>query len=221
MSKVDKMSAKGGKTLLGVVIIGAAIVLSGCAKPGAVNQDTAQNQNQNQTQQNESSKGSVITSIKEAMGLGKKMECVYTTQINGKEIKAVMQTDGKNFKSSSEIDGRKMYSVMKDEVSYTWGEGIPTASKLSLSCIKDLPKPEGQESNYPVEDMQNPEKAFDGATNVVCNPVTAVDISVPSNIQFQDMCEMMKGMMNMTKNMKIPSGANVPNIPNMPNIPGR
>ena len=217
MSKVDKMSAKGGKTLLGVVIIGAAIVLSGCAKPGAVSQDNAQNQ----AQQNESSKSSVITSIKEAMGLGKKMKCVYTTKIDGKESETVMQTDGKNFKSSSELDGRKMYSVMKDEVSYAWGEGIPMASKLSMSCIKDLPKPEGQESNSPLEDMKNPEKAFDGATNVVCNPVDSVDISVPSNIQFQDMCEMIKGVTNNLKDMKVPAGANVPNIPNIPNIPGR
>ena len=195
------------KTLLNVAVIGAAIVLAGCAKPGAVDQNTAQNQ------QGGSAKNSVINSIKDAIGLGTKMECTYTTNINGKEIKAVMQTDGKNFKSSSEIDGRKMYSVMKDNVSYAWGEGIPMASKLSLDCIKDLPKPEGQESNPQVEDMQNPEKAFDGATNVVCNPIASVDISVPNNIQFQDICEMMKGFANMAKNMKLPAGANMPNIP--------
>lgn len=198
--------------MLGVVIVGAVFVLSGCAKPGAVDQSTAQNQ------QNNSSKGSVVTSIKEAMGLGKKMECVYTTKIDGKEIKATMQTDGKNFKSSSEINGRKMYSVMKDNVSYTWGEGIPMASKLSMDCIKDLPKPEGQESNSSVEDMQNPEKAFDGATNVVCNPVASVDVSVPNDVEFQDMCEMLKGFANMAKDMKVPSGVNVPNMPNVPKL---
>ncbi len=193
--------------LLSVFVVVAVIFLSGCAKPGAVDQSTAQNQQDN------SSKSSAITSIKEAMGLGKKMECTYTTKINGKEIKAVMQTDGKNFKSTSEIDGRKMYSVMKDEVSYTWGEGMPMSSKLAMSCIKDLPKMEGQES---APSFQEPEKAFDAATNVVCAPIASVDISIPDNIQFQDMCEMMKGMMNMAKDIKIPSGANSPNIPNVP-----
>lgn len=200
------------KTLLGVVIVGAAFVLSGCGKTAVTNQDVAQNS------QGATPAGSVVNSIKDAMGLGKKMECVYTTQINGKEIKSTMQIDGKNFKSFSEIDGRKMYSVMKDEVSYTWGDGIPMASKLSMSCIKDLPKPEGEKSVS--EAVQDPEKAFDGATNVVCNPIASVDISVPSNIQFQDMCEMMKGMLDATKNIKVPAGANVPaNIPNMPNLP--
>jgi len=119
-----------------------------------------------------------------------------------------MQTDGKNFKSSSEIDGKKMYSVMKDEVSYTWGEGIPMASKLAMSCVKDLPKIEGQKGADPIQD---PKDAFDGATNVVCNPVASVDVSVPSDVQFQDMCEMMKGAMK-----NIPEGTNLPNIPSMP-----
>jgi len=196
------------RALLGVVVIGAVFVLSGCGKPAAVDQGTAQKQ----TQGNEEKKaGSVINSIKDAMSSGKKMECVYTTKIDGKEIKATMQTDGKNFKSSSEIDGRKMYSVMKDEVAYTWGEGIPMASKLSMNCIKDLPKTEGQETTAPVQD---PQEAFNGATNVVCNPVASVDVSVPSDVQFQDMCEMMKGL---TKN--IPGGTTLPDMSNLPKMP--
>jgi hypothetical protein len=193
------------KMFLGVVAVGIALILSGCGKQAIPDQNSGSSQNSS------SAVSSAITSIKDALKLGGKTECVYTTKINGEEIKAIMQTDGKNFKSTSEINGRKMYSIMKDDVSYTWGEGIPVASKLSMSCIKDLPKPEGQEANSQIEDMQNPEKVFDGATNVVCNPVASVDISVPENVQFQDMCEMMKGMINMTKN--------IPNIPNMPNIP--
>jgi hypothetical protein len=155
------------------------------------------------------------------MGLGQKMECIYTTNINGEIIQAITQVDGKNFKSSSEIDGRKMYSLMKDEVMYTWGEGIPMPSKLAMSCMqeleKDMPKTEGEE--LPAGNFKNPEESFDNATNVVCKPIALVDLSIPSDIQFQDMCEMMKGMMQGLKDMKIPSGANFPaNIPGMPAV---
>ena len=195
------------KTLLGVVVIGAVFVLSGCGKPAVVDQGTVQKQ----TQGNEEKKaGSVMSSIKDALSSGKKMECTYTTKIGDKEMKATMQTDGKNFKSSSELDGKKMYSVMKDEVAYTWGEGIPMASKLEMSCIKNLPQAANGDGSAP--SAQDPEKAFDGATNVVCNPVASVDVSVPSDVQFQDMCEMMKGI----QNMKVPAGVNVPNMPSMP-----
>jgi cell surface protein SprA len=92
----------------------------------------------------------------------------------------VMETDGKNFKSTSELDGKKMYSVMKDEVSYTWGEGVPMAGKLALNCIKDLPQGKGNEAKSQVQDS---EESFEKATNVVCKPVSTVDISIPSNIQ--------------------------------------
>lgn len=195
------------KALLGIVVIGAVFVLSGCGKPAAVDQNTAQKQ----TQGNEAKKdGSIISSIKDALNSGKKMECTYTTKIGDKEVKATMQTDGKNFKSSSEIDGRKMYSVMKDEVAYTWGDGIPMASKLEMSCMKDLPQAASGDGSAP--STQDPEKSFDDATNVVCNPIASVDVSVPSDVKFQDMCEMMKGI----QNMQVPAGVNMPNIPSMP-----
>lgn len=174
------------------------LFLVGCEKKDSQNQGGT-----SATTQKESVGSSVISSIKDAMNLGKNMECIYTTKIGDKEIKAVMQTNGKNFKSSSELEGRKMYTIMKDDVVYTWGEGIPMASKLAMSCIeeitKDMPKNGDQQS---APSVQDPKALFDNATNVVCNPIASIDLSIPSDIQFQDMCEMMKGFAN----IKIPAG---------------
>jgi hypothetical protein len=209
-------STTGMKKINYLLALSAVVlVFSGCGlKPDANKAGESNKVNE------EASTGSkVISSIKEAMGLGQKMECIYTTNINGEIIQAITQVDGKNFKSSSEIDGRKMYSLMKDEVMYTWGEGIPTPSKLALSCMqeleKDIPKTEGAEPS--TDNFKNPEESFDDATNVVCKPIASLDLSIPSDVQFQDMCEMMKGMMQGLKDMKVPSGVNIPtNIPGMP-----
>jgi transglutaminase/protease-like cytokinesis protein 3 len=197
------------KTSIGFLVAAAALILSGCGNQATQNQNANQAQNQDQSQASESNENAVINSIKDALKSGKKMECTYTTKIGDKEIKAIMQTDGQNFKSTSELDGRKINTVMKDEVSYTWGEGVPMAGKLAMSCIKDLPQGQGGEATAQAQD---PEKSFESAANVVCKSVATVDVSVPSNVQFQDMCEMMKGV----QNMQIPSGANMPNIPNIP-----
>lgn len=177
-------------------------LLAGCGnKP----QDTSGAAEKNKTEK-EDSGGGIVSSIKDAMNLGKNMECVYTTEVDGKEIKSVMQTDGKNFKSTSEIDGKKMYSIMKDEVSYTWGEGVPVASKLAMSCMKelekDMPKTEGEASK-----IQDPKEAFDEASDVSCKPISSIDLNIPTDVEFQDMCEMMKGMANSFKDMKLPAGA--------------
>jgi len=199
--------------LLALTVV--VLIFSGCGKKAADNAEPEKNK----VTEEESTGSKVISSIKEAMGLGQKMECVYTTDISGKTIQAITQVDGKNFKSSSEIDGRKMYSLMKDDVMYTWGEGVPMASKLELSCMKDLekdmPKTEGKESTP--SSFEDPEESFDDATNVVCKPIDSVDLSLPSDVQFQDMCEMMKGFTKsfsgQGNDSKIPGGAGIPNMP--------
>ena len=210
-------SASGGKKIfLGTLVLVFALTLSACGKKASESQGTG-----NKTGVIEGTGSGVINSVREAMGLGKKMECVYTTKIGDQEIKATTQVDGKNFKSTSEVNGKKTYSLMKDDVMYSWGEGVPVATKLALSCIqeieKNMPKVEGGAPKP--TDITTPEKSFEDATNVSCNPSASVDLSVPSDIQFQDTCETMKGISEKIKNIKIPSGANIP--ANIPNVPGQ
>lgn len=185
-----------------ILFAAGLLLLAGCGNKPQDNSGTVE---KNKTEK-EDSGGGIVSSIKDAMNLGKNMECVYTTEVDGKEIKSVMQTDGKNFKSTSEIDGKKMYSIMKDEVLYSWGEEMPMASKIEMSCIKELekgmPKKEGEESK-----IKDPMEAFDEATDVSCKPTASVDLSIPTDVQFQDMCEMMKGMANSFKDMKLPAEA--------------
>jgi hypothetical protein len=208
------------KLRLGLIIFSAALILSGCGNKLPENSPGKVAQLGEQPKEESSAGVQVINSLREAMGLGKKMECVYTTEINGQTIQSVTQMEGKNFKSSSEIEGKKMYSLMKDEVMYTWGEGIPMPSKLELSCMKelekDLPKTEGENSQ--AKGFQNPEDSFDKAQNVSCKPVVTVDLSLPSDVQFSDMCEMLKGMMKNLKDMKVPTEVKGP--PNLPEAPG-
>jgi len=208
------------KIFLGTLVIVFALTLSACGNKAKDNgQVEGGDKVPAKTDVVKGDNGGVINSIKDAMGLGKKMECTYTEVVDGKETKSVTQIDGKNFKATSEVNGKKMYSVMKDEVMYTWGEALPAASKLALSCIeelsKNLPKAEGQVTPSPVE---KPEDAFKDAKNVSCVPVSSIDVSVPTDVNFVDQCEMMKGLANQLKDMKVPSGANIPNIPGVPEL---
>ena len=121
--------------------------------------------------------------------------------------------DGKNFKSVTEVNGKKMYSMMKDNVMYSWSEDKSVATKIATSCLQDIAKSAPQGQQPPTQD---PQKTFDNASNVSCKPSEAVDITVPSDIEFKDMCETLKGISGKLKDIKIPA-ANVPaNIPNVP-----
>ena len=200
------------KTLLGVVIVGAAFVLSGCGKPVATDQNAAQNPSS--VEQSTSTSGSVISSIKDAMGLGTKMKCEYSMGTGADAVKSTAYVEGKKYKSTGIFAGITSNIIFDGDVMYIWQEGKTTGMKMTMSCINDLKAamPAGQQTTPSV---QSPEDQFKSATNTSCSPNTdSVDFSAPSNITFTDQCEMIKGLQQM-KN-KIPAGAVPANIPNIP-----
>ena len=198
------------------LLVFAAVVLifSGCGKKSETGQSGDSNEGKSTGSQ-------VVSSIKDAMSLGQQMECVYTAKIGNQDMESVVQIKGKNFKSTSDFESRKMYSLMKDETLYSWGEGIPTATKITLSCMKELeesaPKVGEEKQESGAQKFQNPETAFEDATKVSCKPIASADLDVPSDVQFQDMCEMMKGFSQgfpgQVNNGEIPGGAGIPNMP--------
>ena len=59
-------------------------------------------------------------------------------------------------------------------------------------------------------------EAFDGAVDVKCEEVANIDFSIPSDIQFQDQCEMMKQMQKQAGQMQKQAEEMMKNMPNMP-----
>ena len=146
------------KIFLGTLAVVFALMLSACGNK-ASNQQGSATDNASigvQAPAQADNSGGVINSIKDAMGLGKKMECTYADNLNGPSVTADVQIDGKNYRAVSDLNVKKIYSVMKDGVMYTWGEisGIP-AMKLDMSCLKDLQKnlPSSQQADSPEQDQ--------------------------------------------------------------------
>ena len=203
------------KTLLGVVIVGAAFVLSGCGSSTAINQNAVQNPAQQS--------GSVISSIKDAMGLGTKMKCEYSMGTGADVVKSTAYVEGKKFKSVGMVAGKTMNTIFDGETMYNWQEGQTTGFKMTMTCINNLKTSLPQNNPSAPAGVKSPEDQFKDATSTSCNPSSeSVDFSAPSNVTFTDQCELMNKSLEMMKNVKIPSGANIPaNIPNMPNIPAQ
>lgn len=175
------------KIFFGTLVFVFAITLSGCGEktqpqPQSGGQEGGQSQQETSKKDNASGESDLI---KNAISSGKKMECTYVRKIDEEmELTAVVQIEGKNFKSVMEVGGSKSYAAVKDGVMYTWGNAMAIPAKITESCLK--------ESKETIPSAQNPEKIFDDAIKVACNSVDSVDISIPSDIQFKDICEMMK-----------------------------
>ncbi len=167
------------------------IFVAGCKK-------TNQNQNQNQStvqNQEQEKEGGVISSIKDAMGLGEKMKCTYRYTIANQTDESVVYIEGKKYKSSYDMGGQKSNNFFDGETSYTWNEGAKTGTKISMGCLKEIgDKYKNEEQNQNQNQLKSGEEAFKNAVDTKCEP-TNEDISLPGGITFTDQCEQMKTQM--------------------------
>ncbi len=169
--------------------------------------------------------GGVVSSIKDAMGLGKTMRCTYRIKDQNGESTVTTYVDGKKYATEMNIAGNKQRMVYNEEAMYTWQEGQKQGMKMTKACTEEMDAniPEDSESNEDIPEI-DAEDAFDGAMDVKCEEVSNADFSIPNDVEFQDQCEMLKGIMKgLPQNMGGQNGVGGPNgIPggiNMPKLP--
>ena len=170
-------------------LIMAMVLLSGCGK-----KDSSKEADKSSTKKE--SVSTVVSSIKDAMGLGKTMECTYKMPEEGKEFVSKTYVNGKKYKSQFTVNGKNTISLFDGEDSmYSWVEGEKTGTKFKISClgeIKDVANNSNDNKNTP--SIEAGEEAFDDATEVKCQPAEGVDFSLPNGVVFQDQCEMFKNL---------------------------
>ena len=199
------------KTLLSVVVIGVVFVLSGCGKQATTDQSTEGSKIKTEVQTQKQDSGSVISSIKDAMNLGKKMKCEYTMKVEGSDpIKSTAFIEGKKFKSVGAFNGIVSNTIFDGETMYLWQEGQKNGMKMTMTCINSLKEslPQDKEDG---QEAKSPEDQFKDATETSCFPTTeSVDFSAPTTVTFVDQCEMLKGLTESMKNVKIPENISTP-----------
>lgn len=214
------------KTITVFLLVLAVGVFAGCAKKPVENQ--GQTKNEESAVKEES--GGVISSIKDAMGLGKKMQCTYKYKDNEQSFTSTVYVDGKKYKGESEVMGKKQLMVFDGETMYMWPEGEKKGTKWTKSCMDDLNKENEKNedkgtSNFSQDEIKDVEDAFKDAMDVKCTPVASIDFSVPSDIIFSDMCQELKTLQEKFQGIgnDLPSGGSLPDgaeIPSGLEIPG-
>ena len=165
---------------------------------------------------------SIVSSIKDAMGLGKQMKCTYTANKTNTTFNATVYVEGTKYKSYVTVGGKNMNALFDGTALYTWEDGNTTGSEMTADCLAKLKaaapqNPSGQAPAQPP--VQDPADSFNSATNVQCAPSTDGDLTVPAGVTFSDQCAMMtKALEYMNSAKKLPAGAGTP--ANVPAIPG-
>jgi hypothetical protein len=160
----------------------------------------------------------MVSSIKEAMGLGQKMQCSYVMNQGDQSVQSTVAIDGGKYKSTTVMGEMTVYALFDGENQYTWTSGNETGMQMSKACLekmgesmKDMTKP----AETPLAAPQDMQQAFEMAKNVKCEAASAVDFALPKDITFTDQCRVMEQSMKMMQEMKDKMPANM-TMPGMP-----
>lgn len=153
----------------------------------------------------EDAKDSVIGSLKDAIGLGKKMECVYKDG----NFESKTYIDGMKYKSITTSSEGEMISVFDGSDFYGWNTKTKEGYVMKKTCMEELsknvPKVEGGENSNPA-DFETTEDIVEDTPMDNCKETGAIDFTIPKDISFVDQCEMLKNLSNSLKDFKIPTG---------------
>ncbi|MFA6160183.1 MAG: hypothetical protein WC678_03820 [Parcubacteria group bacterium] len=201
-----------------VVLLAVGILLlAGCGNKPADKAGEVGKENKNDVAtETKAEKGGVISSIKDAMGLGKEMKCAYKFKGEAGDITSTAYVNGKKYKAESTVMGKKQIVIFDETAMYSWAEGEKTGMKMTKVCMEEMEKniPKTQGGQEPATDSISDEEFFENSTDVSCMPYSGADFSVPTDITFTDQCEMLKGILN-----SMPAGANIPAGVNIPKLP--
>lgn len=145
----------------------------------------------------------LVSSIKDAMGLGQTMRCTYA--ITGADAAtSTVYVSGQKFKATTKAGSMTSEALFDGETQYVWTSTSPQGMKMSKTCMEDLKKsfPQSGDTSTSVGvSPQDYQETFGMAQNVNCEKVDGVDLSVPTTITFVDQCAMMDQLKGL-----IPSG---------------
>ncbi len=160
----------------------------------------------------------LVSSIKDAMGFGKKMQCTFSTKTEkGDAFQSTLFVNGTVFKSVTEMGDMTAYGLFDGTDQYTWTTESKEGYKMSKACMEEFRKLTPSQESEPVSKpkIEDFDKQFDMAQNVNCIPALSADFDVPKDITFTDQCAMMKQTVEMMNQMKgqLPAGMQIPGMP--------
>jgi hypothetical protein len=197
------------KIMIAIVAILAVVAFSGCTKK------TSPVSEVKTPQAKQATEASVISSanaIQEAMRSGEKTKCVYTiTDKDGQVSQSEIFVDGDKYKSITNTNNGVFRAIFDGKATYAWSEGSKNGSKMEMSCMEEVSFSDNgmSEENQDNPSVPDPTADFKNAVDVNCEKVDSIDLTLPSDVDFVDQCEMLKKQKQQLQQLQqnMPQGA--------------
>ena len=143
--------------------------------------------------------GNYFETMTDLMDRGKSMKCTYTQKVGEEMANGIVYMADKNARIEITVSsGGKMYAIMDHDWHYSWTEGSPKGYKMTLEAA--------ELDNKMKEDVSNLSKDIDFSCKSWKKDSSK--FKTPSNIEFEDMSEMMAGLEDMPSQEEMEAEAN-------------
>ncbi|MEA2007227.1 MAG: hypothetical protein U9O20_03665 [Patescibacteria group bacterium] len=186
------------KILVIACVVMVTTILSGCSLFGEDKEQkitkkdakTEQEQKNEKGDKNNSKDGNYFETMTDLLARGKSMKCTYTQEVEGEGTSdGIVYMADKNslVEMTTNADtGRvgKMYALITDEWHYSWVEGSSSGFKMTVEAAEMDEK------------MKNSVSEMTNEIDFECKKWKKDNskFEIPSNVNFQDMSEMMEGL---------------------------
>jgi hypothetical protein len=194
------------KLLMTALIISASFLLTACTKPTAPTTQGPAEQSKTDDQKGTSVTGNIF----DILNMGKAVKCTYSVKSETGEVSGTVYASGNNLKSDITVlssDGTKTdtHMIADENWAYTWTSQLKQGIKMNLSDIKaqvgDKTNTDDSTKKITIEELKK-------NTNYTCLPwiVDASTFTLPSDITFSDISEMLKAIPSLPAGVKLPDG---------------
>jgi len=155
-------------------------------------------------------KTGIVSSIKDAMGLGQTMQCTYS----GPEGTSTVFVDGEKFKTVAEASGSKMTVLYDGKTQYYWDNATKQGFSISMACLEELNKslPETEQQGSSEGQLENFKSDLETVDNAQCAEAKGIDFTVPADVVFTDQCAVLKQAAQVMQGIEgqLPKGFEIP-----------
>lgn len=173
-----------------LIICGISLVLTGCNNT----------KNKPTLSSSPSAKEVKIDNISSAIGRGEKYICTYK---DSSGVNSKIYIDNDKFKTEYQENNITQFSQFDGIYYYYWQSNNNSGYKIENTCLDDLVVGTKEETNsqnqseneQEYNDEINSYQTTDDLSNsseVSCQIVSTIDLSLPSNISFEDQCAILK-----------------------------
>ncbi len=183
------------KIILSLIILFSVLILSGCTNTNTNNApDSLSNPAENQSIS--------FSNLKDAFNSKDSLKCTYEYKDSDNSFQGNIYMKDNKFKTIMGIEGQKINSLFDGTTYYSWMDGQTQGFKMDTQCLKEVSQEGVKTDEFDPSQSFFSMDDFDSAFQVRCEK-SNMDLSIPGNIEFQDMCELLKNLTSAFENMNL------------------